>query len=134
MTSSIAVGALSLVAAGAIGGGIAIAYSAQSAPQQPVQLHQVAETTTPTVSTTTTATPSPTTVTRTTAKVVKVSPSTTPKRQVARLAPAADPSPTETAPDPVTTTPEPPAATHVVPPPIPGSGPHVCGTTACTTP
>jgi hypothetical protein len=62
-TRTLTAGALSLVAAGAIGGGFVLAVTHSQTPTRPaVQLHQVADTTTPS-STTTAATAAPSTTT-----------------------------------------------------------------------
>lgn len=67
-TNRLAVGTLSLIVAGTIGGGVALGLSAQEAPQ-PVELRHVAAT--PTASATTTATPTATTATATAPQVTR---------------------------------------------------------------
>lgn len=128
----LAVGTLSLIVAGAIGGGVALGLSAQDAPQ-PVELRQVAATptaaaTTEPVPTTSTTTTSPTTTATATAQRVA--------RPVQPVAPKVQATAQETTPEPVapTPTPEPePVQTtaqvpHQAPPVIPGNGPHIAGT------
>lgn len=120
-TRPLAVGVLSLVAAGVIGGGFALAMS-QNTPQQPVQLRQVVATET--------ATPSTTTATPAAEPTATTAPAPKPAAKVRQVAP--EPAPAATTPDP--TTPEPAPRT---PSPIkPGPGRLVtatCGGAGCPT-
>jgi len=121
-------GGLSLFAAGAIGGGFALALSSgPDTAQQPGELHQVVATETTTASTTTTE---PATAT-TTAAPDRTTATTAAPRPAATTSSSA---PARSTPHVVTTsssTPEASAPTH--PPVIPGNGPTFCGgTTTCT--
>lgn len=127
-TNRLAVGTLSLIVAGAIGGGVALGLSAQDTPQ-PVELRQVADTATETATSEpvpTTATASPTTTATVATRVA---------RPVQPVAPKVQATAQETTPEPVapTPTPEPEpvqttAQAHQAPPVIPGNGPHIAGT------
>lgn len=135
-TRPLAVGALSLVAAGAIGGGFALAMSGQGDMPQPTELRQVVQTAT-TTPTTVTTTPVATSTTTARPKVTTTTsrPAVAPKVQ--QVAP--DPSPTSSTPQPVSTTPAstPTSTTSVrTPPPnrtIPGATvpTYTCGGGGC---
>jgi hypothetical protein len=134
ITRTTAVGVLSLVAAGAIGGTFAVALS-QGSTSKPTELRQVVQTTTTTPTSATTTTTPVATTTTTAPKVATTTrkPSVSPKVQAV----APDPSPSQTTPQPVTTT---PAGTTPVGTPIPrppagdeGNAPRYCGgVTVCT--
>lgn len=119
----LAVGTLSLVAAGAIGGAVAFGLGTQDSNQRPVELQHVAETATapatPTATATTAARPSPTATTTATPKVTRVVRPAAPKVQpVAPAEPAPAPvkaAPQQVAPEPVEPS---PAASVPSPPPI----------------
>ena len=114
-TRGITTGVLSLVAAGAIGGGFAIAMSGgQDSPARPVELHQVADTSTATetATATTTATPSATTTTSTATPTTRA-----PRPAATHSTPkVATPHVVSTAPSEVT-----PAPARTIPRPPPGA-------------
>ena len=131
-TNRLAVGTLSLITAGAIGGGVVLGITSDT--REPVELRQVADTATATVTaTTTTATASPSSTT-TTAAPTRTAQPVAPKVQTTAEPQPVEPEPVEAEPvapqpvepEPVQTTPQ--QMVPQPPPVIPGNGPHIAGT------